>query len=319
MSLRKALAYSSNTIAVKTAEMLGESYEDCIDIMIDYLKNFGITSVMDTKASNNDRNFSALTLGGMYSGISPLEMAAAYGTLANGGVYVEPIIFTTISTYDGDLIINNTPEEVKVVSADVAYVMTDMLSAVVTEGLGASASISSGMPVAGKTGTTNDSLAAWFVGYTPYYVGATYIGDDGGKDPDTGKEIARRSVKGGSGTTARLWSKVMTRVHSNLTVTKFKVPDNVYFSKINPNNGGISSSGSDAAFLDGTAPNKFSSYTNSDYTNNSNDENENEDENGENTVEDETQTPTETPNETPPAVETPSETPPIVSTPENQE
>ena len=175
MSLRKALAYSSNTIAAKTAEMLGSTYEECVDIMIDYLRNFGITTL---QSDSKDRSFASLTLGGMSQGVSPLEMAAAYGTLANGGTYIEPTIFTTISSYDGQLIVKNTPEEHKVVDSEVAYVLTDMLQAVVTEGTGGRAALSNGMPVAGKTGTTNKSLDAWFVGYTPYYVGATYIGDD---------------------------------------------------------------------------------------------------------------------------------------------
>ena len=86
MSLRKALAYSSNTIAAKTAEMLGSTYEECVDIMIDYLRNFGITTL---QSDSKDRSFASLTLGGMSQGVSPLEMAAAYGTLANGGTYID--------------------------------------------------------------------------------------------------------------------------------------------------------------------------------------------------------------------------------------
>ncbi|HSQ90514.1 transglycosylase domain-containing protein [Romboutsia sp.] len=264
MSLRKALAYSSNTIAIKTSEMLGSSYEECIDIMMDYLKNFGISTLVDSKtadAGNNDRRFPALTLGGMTKGISPLEMASAYGTLANGGVYIEPTIFTTITSYDGQLIVKNIPEEHKVVDPEVAYVITDMLASVVTEGTGRSAAIPGGMPVAGKTGTTNKALDVWFVGYTPYYVGATYIGDDAGrKNPNTGNFIARRSIPGGSGTAARLWSKVMRQVHENLRRIEFKQPDNIYFTKINLIDGGRSSSGSNAAFIKGTAPSRYTSH-----------------------------------------------------------
>lgn len=263
MSLRKALAYSSNTIAIRTAEMLGDSYEESVDIMMDYLKNFGISTLVDSKTADldkSDRRFPALTLGGMTQGISPLEMAAAYGTLANGGVYVEPIIFTTITSYDGQVIVKNTPEEHKVVDPEVAYVVTDMLASVVTEGTGKSASIGN-IPVAGKTGTTNNALDAWFVGYTPYYVGATYIGDDAGrKNPSTGETIKRTSVSGGSGTAARLWAKVMRPIHENLEQdVKFKVPDNIYFTKINLIDGGKSSFGSNAAFIKGTYPSR--SYT----------------------------------------------------------
>ena len=77
--------------------------------MMDYLKNFGITTVVDSKTNSSnttDRSFPSLVLGGMAYGISPLEMSAAYGALANGGVYIEPTVFTTVSTYNGELIVN---------------------------------------------------------------------------------------------------------------------------------------------------------------------------------------------------------------------
>ena len=255
MSVRKALAMSSNTIAIKVAERLGDSYSESVDVMIDYLKNFGITTLLDSKTkeeSYTDRYFPSLVLGGMAYGISPLEMAAAYGTIANGGTYIEPTVFTTITTYDNNLLVKANPQENRVISEDVAYVITDMLQAVVKEGTGKAAAISN-MAVAGKTGTTNDALDCWFVGYTPYYVGATYIGDDAG----TGE--ARRSVTGTSGTAAALWSKVMTPIHKNLTrVEKFTAPDGVYFTKINPIDGGTSSYGVSAAFIDGTYPSRVS-------------------------------------------------------------
>lgn len=255
MSLRLALAKSSNTIAVKTAEMLGNSKEEVIDIMIDYLRNFGVSTI---QADSHDRSMAALTLGGMSRGISPLEVAAAYGTLANGGVYIEPIIFTTITSFDDQLIVKNTPETHKVVDPEVAYVMTDMLKAVVTEGTGGRAKLSN-MPVAGKTGTTNETLEVWFAGYTPYYVCATYISDDAGvRDPETGDIIKKRSVSGGSGSAASLWKNIMSRVHENLTYTEFKVPENVYFTKINLKDGGKSSGGSNAAFINGTGPSRTS-------------------------------------------------------------
>lgn len=257
MSVRKALAMSSNTIAVKVAETLGDSYSECTDVMIDYLKNFGITTLLDSKTkeeSYTDRYFPSLVLGGMVHGISPLEMAAAYGTLANGGTYIEPTVFTTITTYDGNLLVKANPQENRVVSEDVAYVITDMLQAVVNEGTGKSAAIDN-MAVAGKTGTTNKALDVWFVGYTPYYVGATYIGDDAGRRDNSGNIVARRSVPGTSATAASLWSKVMTPIHKNLTpVESFAKPDGVYFTKINPVDGGTSSYGVSAAFIDGTYP-----------------------------------------------------------------
>lgn len=259
MSLRLALAKSSNTIAVKVGESLGSDYEDCIDIMMDYLKNFGITSVIDSKTNssgNTDRTFPSLALGGMAFGISPLEMSAAYGTLANGGVYIEPTVFTTVTNYNGELIVKSNPKEHRVVDENVAYVMTDMLKAVVREGTGKSSSIGS-MPVAGKTGTTNGGYCVWFVGYTPYYVGATYVADDVGRKDADGNILKSRAM-GSSSIPASLWANVMRSIHKNLEVVDFEVPSGVNFYKINILDGGTASGGSNAAFVNGTYPTRTS-------------------------------------------------------------
>ncbi|WP_455104096.1 transglycosylase domain-containing protein [Peptostreptococcus sp.] len=265
MSLRHALALSSNTIAYKTGELLGPTYDDAIDVMMDYLRNFGITSILDFKEEKkagmqrSDRHFNSLVLGGLTRGISPLQMAAAFGTLANNGVYIEPEIFTTITTYNGELIIKNTPKTHKVVDPDVAYVITDMLTAVVKEGIGNNAALSSGIPVAGKTGSTNNYLDTWFVGYTPYYVGSTYIGDDAGVKNEDGTIMQRRRIEGGAAMTpSRLWAKIMNRIHQNLEYKTFTKPDNVYMTTINPIDGGRTSYGVLAAFIDGTAPDRYS-------------------------------------------------------------
>lgn len=257
MSLRLGLAKSSNTVAVKVAELLGDSYEDCVDVMIDYLKNFGITSLADNKATtdskNTDRRFPALTLGGLTYGISPLEMATAYGALANGGQYIEPTIFTSIESFDHQSIVDSNPEKKRVVDPQVAYVMTDMLKAVINEGTAKKAALPNGMPTAGKTGTTNSSKEAWFVGYTPYYVGATYIADDAGVRDAEGKIVRTRNIGGGSTSSVLLWQKIMSKIHKNLDKKDFDKPEGIYFTKINLNDGGTSSFGSNAAFIDGTS------------------------------------------------------------------
>ena len=265
MSLRHALALSSNTIAYKTGELLGPTYDDAIDVMMDYLRNFGITSILDFKEEKkagmqrSDRHFNSLVLGGLTKGISPLQMAAAFGTLAHNGVYIEPEVFTTITTYNGELIIKNTPKTHKVVDPDVAYVVTDMLTAVIKEGIGNNAALSSGIPVAGKTGSSNNYLDTWFVGYTPYYVGATYIGDDAGVKNEDGTIMQRRRIEGGAAmTSSRLWAKIMNRIHQNLEYKTFTKPDNVYMTTINAIDGGRASYGVLAAFINGTAPDRYS-------------------------------------------------------------
>lgn len=272
MSLRLGLAKSSNTVAVKVAELLGDSYEDCVDVMIDYLKNFGITSLADNKATtdskNTDRRFPALTLGGLTYGISPLEMATAYGALANGGQYIEPTIFTSIESFDHQSIVDSNPEKKRVVDPQVAYVMTDMLKAVINEGTAKKAALPNGMPTAGKTGTTNSSKEAWFVGYTPYYVGATYIADDAGVRDAEGKIVKTRNIGGGSTSSVLLWQKIMSKVHKNLDKKDFDKPEGIYFTKINLQDGGTSSSGSNAAFIDGTSATRVTTAPSEEKTNN---------------------------------------------------
>lgn len=225
MTLRKGLAKSSNTITIKVAESLGNTYEEAVEVMVDYLDNFGLTTVIDSPAiKNNDLNFSSLTLGGLVKGVSPLEMASAYGVLANKGIYIEPTIVSKISFKNNEIVIQNTPKQHRVVDANVAYIMTDMLSAVVSDyGTGRRATIETGMPVSGKTGTTNNNREAWFVGYTPYYVASALVSDDEGT----------RGVTGGSGTSANLWSKVMSRIHENLEVVPFEQPKDIEFKNIN--------------------------------------------------------------------------------------
>jgi len=249
MTLREAIAESSNKIAVKTGETLGSTYGEAVEVMIDYLRNFGVTSLKEN-IGKTDTNFSSLTLGGMAVGISPLEMTAAYGALANGGTYVEPITFTKVETSDGQILIQNEPEKHKVVDPGVAYVVTDMMTEVVKSGTGRRAKLSHGMPVAGKTGTTNGNKDAWFVGYTPYYVAATWMGDD-----------QNESLKSGSSMAAGLWKKVMEDVHKNLEASDFKRPSNITFAKINKNDGGLSVNGYNAvnaAFIKGTVPKRAS-------------------------------------------------------------
>ena len=282
MSLRLGLAKSSNTVAVKVAELLGSSYEDSVDIMLDYLNNFGISTLSDNKATsdsnNTDRTFPALTLGGLTYGISPLELAAAYGVFANGGEYIEPTIFTTVTSYNNEVIVKAEPETHKVIDPEVAYVMTDMLKAVVNEGTAGKAKLPGGMPVAGKTGTTNSSKEAWFVGFTPYYVGATYIADDAGVRDASGKLVKTRNIGGGSSSATNLWKNIMSRVHSKLNKKDFEVPDGIHFESINLNDGGASSGGSKAAFLEGTSASRVTTRPSS-LSDNSSDNNARENQN----------------------------------------
>ena len=179
------------------------------------LRKVGVTSI-DDEGDVNDMNPAALALGGMTSGISPLEMTAAYATFPNGGVYNEPIAYTKVLDSNDEVIFEKEAEGEQVYDPGVAWIMTDVLRTVVTQGIAGSASIGS-QPVGGKTGTTSDNYDIWFCGFTPQYSAALWMGND-----------VNIELSSGSGATARLWSKIMGRVCAGLPRGSFKdKPSNV--------------------------------------------------------------------------------------------
>jgi penicillin-binding protein 1A len=162
-------------------------------------------------------NLAALALGGMTNGISPIEMASAYGTFPNKGVYVEPCSYTRVEDAQGNVLLEKVPYTNKVFDESVAFIMTDILQTTVTRGIAGRAAIGT-QPVGGKTGTTSDNVDAWFVGFTPQFAASVWIGND------VNIELSK-----GSSAAAALWSKVMKRVCSGYSYGSFpSMPSNVY-------------------------------------------------------------------------------------------
>ncbi len=223
ITLREALERSSNLVAVKLGSMLAGNENSSINTMLDYMKRMGITTVYtrETPLIVNGKRYTDETLptalGGMTRGVSPLEMDAAFNVLANNGTYTKPITFTSVYDRHDNLILENKPEQHRVITPQVAYVMTDMLRGVVTSprGTGGRAGIGN-IPVAGKTGTTDEQKDAWFIGYTPYYSASVWIGSD-----------QPVSLSSGSGAAATLWGKVMKRVHEGLAPKDFEMPSDI--------------------------------------------------------------------------------------------
>jgi len=210
MTLRTAVEQSVNVCAVKTYQQVGPEFT------ISQLKKMGITSIVETEDGANDVNPAALALGGMTKGVSPLEMAAAYGIFPNEGLYTEPVAYTKITNSNDEIILETTAETTEVLNEGVAYIMTSILRSVVTNGLGSTASFS-GQPVAGKTGTTNDNFDAWFVGFTPQYTCAVWIGND-----------VNIELTQGSASAARLWRTIMSKVCAGLPYGQYpSKPSNV--------------------------------------------------------------------------------------------
>ncbi len=246
-TLRVSIEQSINVNAVRVFQEVG------VAASIDFMKNVGITSIVED-GDTNDKNAAALALGGMTVGISPLEMTGAYGAFVNQGKYVEPVSYTRIENKRGEVILERIPAERQAMDKGVAFIMTDMLRSTVQSGIGANASIGS-QPVAGKTGTTTDNYDAWFVGFTPQYVGAIWIGND-----------VNIELTQGSTASSRLFSKIMKQVCSGIPSGSFpSAPGNVIRIAIDNKSGMLPSSLSsldprgtviNEYFIKGTEPKK---------------------------------------------------------------
>ena len=209
VTMREAVQQSINVCAVKVFVEVGPEYA------AEQLKKFGITSVVET-GDVNDMNAAALALGGMTKGISPVEMAGAYTALANLGTYTEPVAYTKVTDRNGDVILKSTQESHEVLDPGVAWIMDDILRTTVTNGIANAAAIGV-QPVAGKTGTTDDKVDAWFCGFTPQYSASLWIGND-----------VNIQLTEGSTASARLWSKIMKQICAKLPAASFKsAPSNV--------------------------------------------------------------------------------------------
>ncbi len=221
-TLRTSVEQSVNVNAVKVFTDIG------VDASLKFAKGMGITSIVE-EGSINDLNAAALALGGMTNGVSPLEMAAAYGTFANGGTYTEPICYTKITDKNGTILLEKTPHTHQAMDPGVASIMTDILRTTVTNGLAKRAAIS-GQPTAGKTGTTTDNYDAWFVGFTPYYSAAVWIGND-----------VNLELSEGSAAATKVWQLIMNQVHQGYSRGSFKMAENVVSAAIDTKSGKLPS------------------------------------------------------------------------------
>jgi penicillin-binding protein 1A len=180
--MRKALEQSVNVIAVAVQLNIGN------DKSVKFIENCGITTLVK-EGSDNDLNPSALALGGMTYGTTTLEMAAAYSAFVNSGIYTDPIGYTKVTDREGKTILDGKADQKQAMNAGTAFIVNDMLRTTVTSGLASNANIS-GVPVAGKTGTTSNYFDAWFVGSTPKYSGSIWIGNDFNAELVEGSSIA---------------------------------------------------------------------------------------------------------------------------------
>jgi len=161
----------------------------------------------------------AIALGGLENGVSPLEMASAYGTLANGGVRMPAHGILEVKDADGTVLSTAKPTEARAIPAAVAYLATDILKGVIAGGTGTRAKI--GRPAAGKTGTTQEYRDAWFVGYTPDLVASVWVGFTDAQREMT--SVHGRRVTGGS-FPAEIWAAFMKEALKGREKREFERP-----------------------------------------------------------------------------------------------
>ena len=206
VTVRRAVESSQNIPFVEIMETLKPKTS------IKYLEKMGISTLTD-----EDETL-VLSLGGLQKGISPLEMAGAYATIANDGEYIEPSFYSSIDNKTGKTIVKTSQKKKRVVSKEVAYIVKEILTQPVigTHGTATYCKIA-GVDVAAKTGTTDENYDRWLCGFTPYYTAVTWYG----YDENESIEYNKRNPAG------LLWANVMSRVHAGLNSASFEKPNTV--------------------------------------------------------------------------------------------
>ena len=202
MTVRQAIYKSSNIVAVQVWDLVGG------DTALWFLKQVGIDRTTEVYPST--------AIGGFNVGMSPLEMASAYATFANNGVYREPYAYTKVEDSDGNTVMEKSVLSRKVYSPETAFMLTSMLQDVITTGTAAgkvmpiTTDSGEAIEVAGKTGTTDDNVDKWFCGYTPYYAAATWYGYD--------NRLRKTEIPADDRSNAQyIWNDAMQAIHKTLT------------------------------------------------------------------------------------------------------
>ncbi len=206
INIRQFIATSQNVPAVKIMRELTPTKS------IQYMEKMGITTLDEEKD-----NQLPLAIGGLTNGISPLEMAAAYGTIANDGVYVTPTFYTKVTDANGNVVLTPKQEHNKVFSEQVAYIARSIIEEPVKSGGTATYCAIPGKETCAKTGTTDGSKDRWLCGMTPYYAAAVWFGYD---EPE---EIVWKTTN----PAGLIWSNVMKDIHRNLANASFNTPSGI--------------------------------------------------------------------------------------------
>ena len=211
-SLREALAHSRNVVTVKLMQKIG------IKSTIRLAKSLGISS-------NLEENLS-ISLGS--SGMTLYELVSAYSAFANMGNLIKPTAIRNIKSRNGEVLFTSIPEITQPIAPGTAHIITSLLESVVQNGTATKVKALK-RPVAGKTGTTNNYVDAWFMGYTPQLVTGVWVGKD--KDEPLGKNET------GSRAAIPIWLQFMQEALANKPIKNFPVPSDIQFLKVQSKSG----------------------------------------------------------------------------------
>jgi penicillin-binding protein 1A len=240
ITLRKALEKSLNIASIKLLEKVTPK------VALVYAKKMGIDSIISPYLS--------MVLGSFE--VTPLEITKAYNTIANYGVKTEPYMIIKVCDNSGQVLEEHFPKEEIVLPEKTAYIMTNLLRGVVLHGT-ARVATRVGVPVAAKTGTTNDSSDTWFIGYSPDIVATVWVGYD--------KLQSIGSNQTGANLSGPIWSDFMLEALKYKGYKDFRVPDDIVFVPIDKKTGlkalELNEDSYSEAFVKGTEPDDFSVYS----------------------------------------------------------
>lgn len=209
LDIRQAVAISDNVVATKWASVIGPG------TIIDYARRLGVESPLEANIP--------LALGA--SEVTPLEMAAACAALSAQGTYAKPIAILKLVDSNGKVLLENQAETRQALRPDTAYMLTSVLRSVFSPGGTGSglAGFFGSRPVAGKSGTSDNQLEAWFVGYTRKLACAVYVGWDNREQSLSGT---------GSAVAGPIWASFMANALSGKPIRGWEMPDNLYWDKV---------------------------------------------------------------------------------------
>lgn len=213
-----AMKRSTNTVAVKVLDDVGldYAYQYAVDEM-------HLNSLVDEYELNGvsytDKSYWSLALGGMVRGVTIRDMAAAYASIENKGVYRKARTYTKVLDSDGNVVLDNTQSSNENMSEKTAYYLTYMMEETVKDGTGQEAQVP-GIDTAGKTGTTSDDKDRWFAGYTGYYTGVVWCGYDQPQEVVLEDDSIENPA-------SVLFNEVMTKVHEGKENKAFEKPSSV--------------------------------------------------------------------------------------------